>query len=235
MNYEQRKRLDTLLGRKPRPAIDYNPEWSPSYAPRERYRWLENATKAGGTWGAGPGALRLAATMKDPPDCAGGRRESCGGYVDNFQLEVTHGAVLQLPARDGRPQYVPACTDPYNADCFVADFHAVTDELRDALRWGDRMAERYAEDAREYEAKDQAELQIAEARDEIKAARVAASALVHEIRAARVTSAAGGRLARDFPAICHALRAQIARYRAEVSEYVQRIRELMANPWAAVE
>lgn len=131
--------------------IEFNPEWSPEHS-TERYRWVENASKGLRYVGKSSEIIKLRHT---------------GWYVDNFQDETVHGKVFQLPARNGSPQYIPAVNDPCNDDAYVMDFHSVTDDKEDAARWADHMAERYAEDARIDQAKQDAEIRLEEIETEI--------------------------------------------------------------------
>lgn len=137
--------------------IHYSPEWTPEgqkYAYRpERYRCIENVSPDLRRVGDSDEIVRLRHT---------------GWYMDNYQDETVHGAVYQLPARDGKPQYVPAYDDPYNPNYAVLDFHSITDDKEDAARWADSMAEHCAEEAREYQAKDEAENRINEIAEEIQ-------------------------------------------------------------------
>jgi hypothetical protein len=139
------------------------------------------------------------------------------------------GAVLQLPARDGKPQYIPAMADPWNPDAYWCDFASVTDDKRDALRWADGMAERYAEKERDYQTEEAARMRCEDEREAIKAARAEHSALAAELRAAanwRNVSA---------PAICAAVRRDLAGHRDAVRDSIKTIRKLTAEPWTVCE
>ena len=118
-------------------TIEYNPE-----SQENHYRWVENIGEGLRHVGASHDIVRLNHT---------------GWFTDDVFQETVHGSVYQLPARDGKAQYVPAVDDPCNDNCALVDFRSVTDDKEDAARWADSMAERYAEDEREYAAKDRAE------------------------------------------------------------------------------
>lgn len=105
-----------------------------------------------------------------------------GYYCDSFQDEVAKGGVWQLPGHDGNPLFVAGVIDPCRADCAWIDFDTTT-EKRDAAYWADSMAERYAEDEREYQAKSRAEERIEEIGEEIQSAMAEFKALACEIRA----------------------------------------------------
>lgn len=211
-----------------RPIV-YSPAIGRDERGRETYatgcRIVENVT---GTRTAG---LRLAcenATAKVS-------RDATGYYVDNDYGEATHGAVLQLPSRNGTLLLVPAAADPWNPGMYLADFGNVRREdaprddwdrdatLRDAMRAADSLAERYAEDRRDGDARFRAESDIANAREEIADCRVRLRALAAELRTVNLP-----------PALCAELRASVQRIRAESHRAWQTIREREGNYWSAV-
>jgi hypothetical protein len=161
-------------------AILFNPSFTPEWAKRETYRWVENVSDG----------LRFVGKVSEIRGTGEGNQpyfdralvDHNGWYVDSFQSELAIGAVYQLPARDGESQYVPAVLDPWNNDCAIVDFHSVTDDLTDAIRWADSMAESYAEMSREDEAKQRAEDRIEEIADEIKEKYATFKALAVELR-----------------------------------------------------
>lgn len=122
-----------------------------------------------------------------------------GYYADNYGDEVLRGAVWRLPARGGQEMFVYGYGDPNNEDaaliCFVP-----TDDRRAAAQRADGMAEKAAEDSREFYVKDRAEQDILQAREEIHDINASALQLLHEIKAA------GSRFS---PAICNALKTQV--------------------------
>lgn len=209
--------------RKPKRAeIIYNPEWAPDFAPRERWRWVENASRG----------LRIVGAAHEIAAAEGRRRaiDHTGWHLDPWgDGELAVGYVLQIPGADRMPRYVPAIADSWNKDAFIVDFHDMHDDKMEAARDADSMAERYAEAEREYQTLEAAKLRAEEAREEIAAARKAHSALAAELRAFaswRNVSA---------PAICGAIRAQLAAQRAAVHTAVERIRTLADNPYAIID
>lgn len=200
--------------RKPKPpTIVYNPEWAPEGRNASRYRWIENASTG----------LRVVGASHDI--LPRGRNSHTGWYADNFQDSTVHGVVLQLPARDGKPVYVPAYSGAWEDDCLTVDFHSTTDDKEEAARWADGMAECFAESARESEAKDQAEQQIEDARIEICGARKLASRLVADLRTAGHTLP---------PSVRDVVRSRIHALRCEVKRAHARITDLGDNYWRAV-
>lgn len=150
--------------------------------------------------------------------------DGCDWYADNDCCAVLKSAVLQLPARDGEPRYIPAvyCTDWDGATAWPLDWH---DTPEDAASAAASHAEREAEESREYYAKDAAEQQIEEKREEIHAVNTAALALIREIKAA----------GRAFsPAVCAALRESLAGMLEERRAAFARIEALRADPWQSV-
>lgn len=200
------------------------------YSPQSKdngYRWIEHASRG----------LRVVGTAHDIFRDTGRRMNHDGWYLDPLGGgETVHGAVLQLPARHGRAQYVPAVSDPWNGDCYLADFRNVFDApgddteqaRRDAARAADGMAESYAETEREYRTQETARMLIEEARERIAAERKEAHALAAEMRAARA-------LRPRMPVICAALRESMAAHRASVRAAVREIRELTENPYSWLE
>ena len=191
-----------------RHAYVYNPESTSN----KHCRWIESTRLAG---------LRFVGFSDEILPRMGHR----GWYADSFQDETYRGAVYQLPARHGQSVYVHGYNDPNNKGAAFLCFES-TDDKEDAARWADGMAERMAEDSREYEAKDSAQVQIGELRDEIAQHRADARAIVREMKANRVAYG---------PAVCRALRDHIASHRADSRKAWKRIEALQDNYWLAVE
>lgn len=197
-------------------AIAYNPEWTPE-GTRERLRCVENASDGLRVVGYADELVRLNHT---------------GWFTDPFGCEsdsLARGAVLQLPARDGEPQYAPAIADPWNPDAYIVDFYSVTDDKSDAASWADSMAERHAERERDYLTQEAARLAVDDAREDVRKARAAARDIIHELRAVNAWRNV------NAPAICAAVRRDLARHRATVRAAAQRIRTLTENPYSIVE
>lgn len=163
-------------------CIVYNPEWRPDYNKSANYRWVENASdglrfvgEAHKIRGSGNGNL---------PYFDRALVDHTGWFIDHFQDQTVCGVVYQLPAsRKGESRYLPGVSDAYNDDCAVIDFHSVTDDLTDAIRWADSMAEHYAEAEREYQEKQAREDRAEEIAEEIKTEFADFKLLCREIRA----------------------------------------------------
>jgi hypothetical protein len=139
-----------------------------------------------------------------------------GWFADAFQDETYRGQVWQLPAHNGRPQFVYGYADQCNPGAaFISfDIERGADSegeqaKREAARHGDSMAETFAESEREYSEAWQAARQWEELADDMAKARAKAKALVADMRAA----IKAGQLA--SAAICEALRAQVRAYAAQ--------------------
>lgn len=190
-------------------SINYNPAFQLEGSWRT-VRWIENASDG----------LRLVARPE-----RGFRDGITGWYVDNFQDSVTVPAVLRLPsAPDGTARLLAATSDPWNPDHYLVDTDIETDE-RDAWHSAVSLAEHYAESCREDDAEQQAEMQIDDARDEIKSARADCHKLAAELRSLDKALP---------PGLCAAIRREIASHRATVRGAVKSIRRLTAEPWTAV-
>jgi hypothetical protein len=109
--------------------------------------------------------------------------EHDGWFCDSFQSETVKGHVLQLPARKGVPQYVPAVSwsDQDGVTLYPLDRH---DSALDAARSADGYAERIAESERDYAEASDARQQwdslgeeLAEEKAERRRARAALAAL----------------------------------------------------------
>lgn len=132
----------------------------------------------------------------------------CGWFADHHREVLIIGAVVQLPAVDGNPQYYAATyCDEWDGITVYLDHRS--NEPEDCAYWADQCAEREAEESREAYAKDQAEQDILQARDEIHSLNREALVLIREIKAAGVQSSPFS------PAICAALRDRLADYMDE--------------------
>ena len=200
-------------------ALIYGPEWTPD-GTRDCYRWIEHASKG----------LRIVGAVHDICTREHWRTvEHTGWFLDPLgDGETVHGAVLQLPARNGTVQYVPAVSDPFNDDSYLVAFRDRTDDLRDAVRWADGMAERYAEREREYQINESAKLRAEELRDEARELRARHRATVADMRALR-------ELAPDAPNACAVLRDSLRAMRARARAALKEAARLTESPWTMLE
>lgn len=155
------------------------------------------------------------------------RLNHTGWYTDSNQDETAAGYVLQLPARDGECQYVPAvvCSQSCGVTVYPLDRY---DEIEDCARAADGYAETFAEQSREWDAKQQAEFDIQQARDDIQQMRADCLALIREIKADRKDG-------RDFPIIRRELLNSVSVYRSEINRARELIARRQDNFWSAVE
>jgi hypothetical protein len=172
--------------------IEYNPEFAPHdtdaapfRADDRRFRWVENPSdglrfvgKAHELRGSGDGNL---------PYFDRSLVDHHGWYMDSHQDNTVWGEVYQLPSRKGEPVYVPAMStrddEQYNNHGAILDFHSTTADLISAIRSADQMAERFAEEEREYQARDSAKCRIADNLESIATAYADFKALCKEVRA----------------------------------------------------
>ncbi len=176
-----------------------------------------------------PDGFRLVGSAYDVSRWEHSRRvDHTGWYTDSFQGETLSGHVLQLPGHDGRPVFVPgtAHSDWDGVTLYPLDMY---DNALDCAQTADQYAEHGAEASREFYAKDQAEQQINDLREEIVTLRSDARALIRDMKAAR----RAGLL--DYPAICAALRDKLADVREESHKAYRRIGKLTDNFWLATE
>lgn len=145
-----------------------------------------------------------------------------GWYTDSFQDASYIPVVLQLPARDGKEQYVPAIRHSDWDTCTVY-LNEMTDDKKQAANWADRNAEREAESCREEDAKDQAEQQIAEAREAIHTINKEVLPALKELKGANLT-----------PGICAVVRTGISELLADRRSQFSTIKKLEDDFWQAV-
>lgn len=150
-------------------------------------------------------------------------RANLGYYADHWQDETITGHVLQLPARHGAPRYYPAISWS-NSDMATGYPFDWYDCKEEAARAADYHAEKAAELDREANAQFQAEQDIVEAQDDIRAAREAVRAIVADLKTGQTLP----------PAICSTVRAAIANYREDIHDRIQTIRTRRADYWTAV-
>lgn len=197
---------------------------SPSYAKRaERLAFVQDVAATG---------LRHIGNVE--AESHGGRntwskRDSCGWYSDNDQFETIFGVVYQLAGRDGKARFVAGYASAGDCDGLpTLDFGTIysenmrgdfynesavdLDAARDAARAADSMAQRAAEDEREYKAAWQAGSQFAERAETIAAGRKAALALLAERR--RAATAGKGEA---YQAICGAIRDKVESLLVEIA------------------
>lgn len=148
------------------PAVNpYNPAFkSDTYRTVGQLRWIENTDRAG---------LRFVGHADELDKSI----QHNGWYIDSFQDDTYRGAIWQLPGRNRQNVYVVGYVDPNNPGAALIDFDAIygepswrdrydDDDLRDAARAADRMAELFAEAEREFQLKDAAERRAEELREE---------------------------------------------------------------------
>jgi hypothetical protein len=156
----------------------------------------------------------------------GSRRvEHSGWYCNSLQDDLAIGFVAQMTAVDGKPRFIAGVRTTDSCGEIVWPLE-VFDDLLEAVSSADHQAERFAEDAREYEAKDRAEQEIEELREEIRANRTERHELVREMR--RLKGAV------ESSIICKALRGRIIQLKEESRKAHKRIAKLDDNFWEAV-
>lgn len=216
-------------------SISFNPEFTPHDATEQpryrvddrRFRWVERPSDG----------LRFVGKVHEIRMDGSGNLpyfdrsliDHTGWFMDAFQDNTAWGEVYQLPARDGKNIYVPAIStkedEKYNNHGAILDFHSTTDDIKDAIRWADSMAERYAEDEREYQARESARLRIEENTKEIKTAYAEFRALCREIR--ENCDAVKG-----LTEVRKLIRAEYRRVKAEVRKLRKENAKLTDNFWS---
>lgn len=135
--------------------------------------------------------------------------------------EVARGAVFLLPGKDGRARAVPGFVEcengkPINDETATIALSSIHDiepdsyspDYHDAIIAADRLAERYAEDAREYDTAWQAGSRHADNMEQIAKARAEA----------RKVAAAARDNVKNNPVICATLRDKVRELREHIRE-----------------
>jgi len=150
-----------------------------------------------------------------------------GWYADSHQSALIRGHVLQIPARRGECQYIPAtyCNDWDGVTVYLSE---ICDSKLDAAKMADEYARIEAEQCREQDAQYCAESEIDAKREEVIFARRECLRLLREMRPLRTRG-------EDVPAICRTLRAGVAHYLVDIREARERIEALTEHYWLAVE
>ena len=176
-----------------------------------RLRWIEEPT-----WRFSGTSHDIAKELSWNP-CA----YATGWYThhDDYD-ETTSGVVYQLPARKGVPQYVAGYSDP-NGNGVCLSFDQLFDDKMEAARAADRLAERYAEESREYDEAWQAGDHYADLAREVATLRKEALELIQEAKQA------AGTMRNAFPALCSAIRASIQGALAEIRELREKRAKLL--------
>lgn len=159
---------------------------------------------------AWPAGWRVLGTAQEVCRKEGSRRVDHSGWYtapDDYSATLS-GYVLQIPARDGRPQYVAGTAHSAwdGVTLYPADRY---DNPLDAASAADRHAERDAEEEREYQTAWQAGQRYAELGAEAKEARKEALAILAERRKVKGL---------ETPALCGAIRAQVAALLSRIEE-----------------
>lgn len=208
-------------------GIEYNPEWTPEGNKPARFRWVEHPGKG----------LRFVGKAHEIRGSEGGNLpyfdrslvNHTGWFTDIYQDgETVCGEVYQLPARNGQSLYVPAVSDAYGNEGSILDFHSITDDLKDAVRWSDSMAERIAEDDREFSLKANVEDRIEQIDEQVKSKRAEFLALAKEIRA-NCDKVSGLKFVRK------AIRDSAQAMRQEIRKLTKEKQKLTDNPYSLME
>jgi hypothetical protein len=189
------------------------------------WRWVENASK--GLRVVGPvHDYRNTNPHGDQPYVDRSIVNHTGWFTDSvFQDETVYGVILQLPARKGKPMYVPAVSDPNNEDAYLANFRNWSEDIIECIRAADGMAETYAENEREYRTLESARQRIEDIREELTQMRAERRNLIRELRA-NCSKLAG------MPQLKAALKAHIRAVKADAEKLHKEVEKLTDDPWS---
>jgi hypothetical protein len=142
------------------------------------------------------------------------RDDDCGG-------EVARGVVFQLPAHKGKCRYLSAVADPHNNGPAILSLE-LFDELREAARNADSLAEKYAEKERDYNRAWEAGQRYSDLGAEIAEERKATLALIREAKSQCATL-------RDMPATRKVIESAIRDYLRETESARDKRAELISE------
>lgn len=202
----------------------------------DKLRWIESTADSG---------LRFVGWADDLP---GGPSHFGWHCEDDGDGDSLRGGVWQLPGRKGKARFLYGFAEmesrdremnPGSAAICVSTISEAdrtgpdacasdadeSDELRDAVRWADGLAEAEAEDRRDYNRAYRAGREAAERDGEAIEARRELLPLLAELRAVRRSAVAG-----EVPTICRTLRASVDSLLETISEK----REERDSAWADV-
>lgn len=145
-----------------------------------------------------------------------------GWYADHHQDMLFVGQVYQLTGADGEPRYLAGYRNT-ESDCITLDVGESFSVKEWAARAADSMAQHDAEKSRDFYAKDQAEQDIAEAKEQIHRINAEALPLIREVKGNQYT-----------PAVCSAIKGQLAEFLAERRDQFRLIEKRRADYWSAV-
>ena len=173
--------------------------------------------------------------------------DNCGWYTDSFQDGVVYACAVEvrIPRRKARREGVEHTDSCYDGCTRVRWMEATAhsdwgqilisrrssdlhDTLKECIRSADRVAEMVAEEAREEDQRYQAELQIEQARHEVKEAKASTHDLISEIKLQRMNPGATGLTTAEV------LRDALCRGLDEIRKARKRIALLEREPWQAV-
>ena len=178
-------------------------------------RWIENVSQALRFTGKAHELIRL---------------DHTGWYNDSCYDSLSLGVVYQLPSRKGVNQYVAGVLDPYNDDCAILDFRNREDSKEEAARRADSMAESYAKECREFDAKDRAEQETEELKTEISEIRKSIISVCQEARAIRDSE-----ICKKAGNILEFAKLKAKELLRDKRKKEKRIESLQENFWLAVE
>ena len=188
-------------------SIEYNPA-----SEMHHYcgvRWVENASRG----------LRLVGWADEILSL-----RHKGWYTEDngWNGEVYRGVVYQLPARKGKPCFVYGYGDPDNDDCALVCFGDVEDTKEAAARSADGFAERFADEARDYNRAWQAGRKYEDLAEEVTDARQKALTICRELRAA-------SKVVTDTPTLCATLRETVFSLRRKINRIRRERKELLSD------
>ena len=133
-----------------------------------------------------------------------------GWFADPYQDRTLRGVVYQLPARNGETLFLSGYTET-DADGTALDFGTIWRGDKTAAAYhADKIAERAAEQEREYQTAWEAGRQFAELGDRVKETRAELLVILSERRRAKADGA-------NYPALCNTLRMQVRNMLASIA------------------
>lgn len=247
MSYESRARLQMRLVAIKKYAaahLSSQGDWKQSY----RNNWKRNRfTANGGSWQTLESMKEKHTSPRDrayycddfnnfrnvrDADKVSTRQRHTGWYTDQFQDDMAVGVVLQLPARHGKPIFVPGVRFSGSSGVTAYPLDQYDDEI-ECARAADHFAEHIAEEAREYAAQDQAKQDILTLKEEIAEWRQERRKLVAELHDVKRRFGIE-QFTKRYPSLVQGVCGKIADLKEKSKEAYERIKKLEDNYWEAV-
>lgn len=154
-----------------------------------------------------------------------------GWFKDNIELATVRGIVFRLSSSKRKERFIVGYYQNDN-DKVVLNLSKIFDDSDDAALYSDRLTEKFAEESRKYDAKNQAELDIENLREEIHASGKHIIKLIREFKS--MTKEVKLNLT-VYPVLKDAICSKLRSLLDDRKRAFKRIAALQDNYWLSVE